>query len=100
MNADMVTQCLVAEELAAGDIAAAYFFRHYWRFARLVPGCPGRRELIVRGIAEDEKFVPASASTEPQAGRTTRCLLTPPVMGRCSAHGSTLVTGFSTATSS
>lgn len=35
INADMVTQCLVAEELAAGDIAAAYFFRHYWRFARL-----------------------------------------------------------------
>lgn len=69
INADMVTLCLVAEELAAGDIAAAYFFRHYWRFARLVPRLPAPvRERIVHGIAEDERFVPASASTEPQAG--------------------------------
>ncbi len=69
LNADMVTQCLVAEELAAGDIAAAYFFRHYWRFARLVPRLSRPvRDLIVRGIAEDERFVPASASTEPQSG--------------------------------
>ena len=69
IDADMVTQCLVAEELAAGDIAAAYFFRHYWRFARLVPRLPRPvRELIVRGISEDETFVPASATTEPQAG--------------------------------
>jgi alkylation response protein AidB-like acyl-CoA dehydrogenase len=68
-GADMVTQCLVAEELAAGDVSVAYFFRHYWRFARLVPRLPGPvRELVVRGIAEDERFVPASASTEPQAG--------------------------------
>lgn len=69
IDADMVTQCLVAEELAAGDIAAAYFFRHYWRFARLVPRLPRPvRELVVRGISEDETFVPASATTEPQAG--------------------------------
>jgi alkylation response protein AidB-like acyl-CoA dehydrogenase len=69
IDADMVTQCLVAEELAAGDIAAAYFFRHYWRFARLVPRLPRPvREMIVRGISEDETFVPASATTEPQAG--------------------------------
>jgi alkylation response protein AidB-like acyl-CoA dehydrogenase len=69
ISADMVTQCLVAEELAAGDIAVAYFFRHYWRFARLVPRLPAPvRELVVRGIADDERFVPASASTEPQAG--------------------------------
>lgn len=68
-GADMVTQCLVAEELAAGDVSVAYFFRHYWRFARLVPRMPARiRDLVVRGIAEDERFVPASASTEPDAG--------------------------------
>src|SRR6202044_4188347 len=40
IDADMVTQCLVAEGLAGGDIAAAYFFRHYWRFARMVTALP------------------------------------------------------------
>jgi acyl-CoA dehydrogenase len=68
-NADMVTQCLVAEELAAGDLSVAYFFRHYWRFARLVPRLPTPlRDMVVNGIAQDERFVPASASTEPEAG--------------------------------
>ncbi len=69
IGADMVTQCLVAEELAAGDVSVGYFFRHYWRFARLVPGMPAPiRDLVVQGIAGDERFVPASASTEPDAG--------------------------------
>jgi alkylation response protein AidB-like acyl-CoA dehydrogenase len=68
-DADMVTQCLVAEELAAGDISVGYFFRHYWRFARLVPKLPAAiRDRVVNGIASDERFVPASASTEPDAG--------------------------------
>jgi acyl-CoA dehydrogenase len=69
IDADMVTQCLVAEELAAGDVSVGYFFRHYWRFARLVRRMPAPiRDLVVRGIADDERFVPASASTEPNAG--------------------------------
>jgi alkylation response protein AidB-like acyl-CoA dehydrogenase len=69
IGADMVTQCLVAEELAAGDVSVGYFFRHYWRFARLVPRMPAPiRDMVVRGIASDERFVPASASTEPDAG--------------------------------
>ncbi|MGH8963603.1 MAG: acyl-CoA dehydrogenase family protein [Jatrophihabitantaceae bacterium] len=68
-GADMLTQCLVVEELAAGDISVGYFFRHYWRFARLIPRLPARiRETVVRGIADDERFVPASASTEENAG--------------------------------
>jgi alkylation response protein AidB-like acyl-CoA dehydrogenase len=68
-GADMVTLCLVAEELAAGDLSVAYFFRHYWRFARLIPKLPDRiRAMVVDGIRHDERFVPASASTEPAAG--------------------------------
>jgi alkylation response protein AidB-like acyl-CoA dehydrogenase len=68
-DADMVTQCLVVEELAAGDISVGYFFRHYWRFARLVARLPEAiRDLVVNGIAGDERFVPASASTESDAG--------------------------------
>lgn len=68
-NADMVTLCVVVEELAAGDISVGYFFRHYWRFARLVPRLPSPiRDMVVHGIAADERFVPASASTEPDAG--------------------------------
>lgn len=68
-GADMVLQALVATELAAGDVGAAYFFRHYWRFARLIPRLPlPVRELVVTGIASDDRFVPASASTEELAG--------------------------------
>jgi alkylation response protein AidB-like acyl-CoA dehydrogenase len=68
-DADMVTQCLIAEELAAGDLSVAYFFRHYWRFARLVPRLPAPvRAMVIDGIANDERFVPASASTEDAAG--------------------------------
>lgn len=68
-DADMVTLCLVAEELAAGDLSVAYFFRHYWRFARLIPRLPQAvRDMVVNGIRGDERFVPASASTEPLAG--------------------------------
>jgi alkylation response protein AidB-like acyl-CoA dehydrogenase len=68
-DADMVTQCLVVEELAAADLSVAYFFRHYWRFARMSPRLPAPiRDLVVHGIAHDERFVPASASTEPESG--------------------------------
>ncbi|MDT4894026.1 MAG: hypothetical protein QOE97_3061 [Pseudonocardiales bacterium] len=68
-DADMVTQCIVVEELAAGDLSVAYFVRHYWRFARLVPRLPSAiRDTVVNGIADDERFVPASASTEPASG--------------------------------
>lgn len=68
-GADMVLQALVAAELAAGDVGAAYFFRHYWRFARLIPRLPSRvRDLVVTGITTDDRFVPASASTEERAG--------------------------------
>lgn len=68
-GADMVLQALIATELAAGDVGAAYFFRHYWRFARLIPRLPAPvRDLVVTGITTDDRFVPASASTEEQAG--------------------------------
>lgn len=69
IDADMVTQALVVCELAAGDVSVGYFFRHYWRFARIIPRLPESiRQLVVDGIAHDEKFVPASASTEVDAG--------------------------------
>ncbi len=68
-GADMVVQALVTAELAAGDVGAAYFFRHYWRFARLIPRLPEPvRDLVVKGITSDNRFVPASASTEELAG--------------------------------
>ena len=69
IDADMVTQALVVAELAAGDVSVGYFFRHYWRFARLIPRLPDEiRAMVVDGISHDEKFVPASASTESAAG--------------------------------
>ncbi len=66
---DPVTLCLAAEELAAGDLGVCYFFRHYWRFARLIDRlAPRWRDWVLERIATDERFVPASAVTEPGAG--------------------------------
>ena len=68
-DADMVTLCLVAEELAAGDLGACYFFRHYWRFARVIPRLtPRLRDWLVERMHGDERFCPASAMTEEAAG--------------------------------
>jgi acyl-CoA dehydrogenase len=68
-GADAVTLCLVAEELAAGDLGVCYFFRHHWRFGRMLQRlAPRWREWILDRIANDDRFAPASAVTEPLAG--------------------------------
>lgn len=68
-GADAVTLCEVAEELAAGDVGVCYFFRHFWRFGRLIDRlAPRWREWILDRIANDDRFAPASAVTEPAAG--------------------------------
>lgn len=68
-GADAFTLCLVAEELAAGDLGACYFFRHFWRFGRLIDRLsPHWRERVLDGIANDDRYAPASAVTEPNAG--------------------------------
>src|SRR5262245_19956225 len=40
IGVDMTTLALVAEELAAGDLGVAYYFKHNWRFAGLFPRLP------------------------------------------------------------
>lgn len=68
-GADAVTLCLVAEELAAGDLGVCYFFRHFWRFGRLLQRlAPRWRERVLDGIANDPRYAPASGVTEPLAG--------------------------------
>jgi alkylation response protein AidB-like acyl-CoA dehydrogenase len=68
-GADAVTLCLVAEELAAGDLGVCYFFRHFWRFGRLLQRlAPRWRDWVLDRIANDDRFAPASAVTEPLAG--------------------------------
>ena len=68
-GADAVTLCLVAEELAAGDLGVCYFFRHFWRFGRLLERLTPRwRDWILDRLANDDRFAPASAVTEPLAG--------------------------------
>jgi acyl-CoA dehydrogenase len=68
-GADAVTLCRVAEELAAGDLGVCYFFRHFWRFGRLIDRlAPRWREWILDRIANDDRFAPASAVTELGAG--------------------------------
>ena len=68
-GADAVTLCLVAEELAAGDLGVCYFFRHFWRFGRLIDRlAPRWQAWVLDRIANDDRFAPASAVTEPAAG--------------------------------
>jgi len=68
-GADAVTLCLVAEELAAGDLGVCYFFRHFWRFGRLIDRlAPRWQEWVLDRIANDDRFAPASAVTESGAG--------------------------------
>ncbi|MBI2755314.1 MAG: acyl-CoA/acyl-ACP dehydrogenase [Chloroflexi bacterium] len=69
-GADHLTLALVAEELAIGDVSVCYYFRHYWRFARVIARglAPGPRAMILDRLLHDERFVPASAMTEPRAG--------------------------------
>jgi butyryl-CoA dehydrogenase len=68
-SADALTLCLVAEELAAGDLGVCYFFRHFWRFGRLLERlAPCWREWVLERLANDPRFAPASAVTEPLAG--------------------------------
>ncbi len=68
-GADAVTLCAVAEELAAGDLGVCYFFRHFWRFGRLIDRLTPRwRDWVLDRIANDDRFAPASAVTEPAAG--------------------------------
>jgi butyryl-CoA dehydrogenase len=68
-DADMTTLTLVAEELAVGDLGIAYYFKHNWRFARLLPRLPGRlRQEVLDRLRHDPRFLPASAMTERHAG--------------------------------
>jgi acyl-CoA dehydrogenase len=68
-SAGVHTLALVSEELAAGDLGVAYYFKHNWRFARQLARLPEQlRDRIVTSLREDPRFLPGSAMTEEHAG--------------------------------
>jgi alkylation response protein AidB-like acyl-CoA dehydrogenase len=69
IDADTTTLVLVAEELAAGDLGIAYYFKHNWRFAKLFPRLPGElAQWVLSELRHNPRFLPASATTEHAAG--------------------------------
>ena len=65
----------VVEELARGDVGVAYFFKHNWRFARLALRLPESiRDDVVARICTEARYLPASATTEPETGSDNHVL--------------------------
>ncbi len=72
----------VVEELAYGDLGAAYYFKHNWRFARLVPKLPvSLRRDVVERLRDDPWYLPASAMTEAGSGSDNHVLSEDPGVG-------------------
>ena len=69
IDADTATLVLVAEELVAGDLDIAYYFKHKWRFTKLVPRLPVElADWVLTELRDNARFLPASATTEREAG--------------------------------
>lgn len=81
-DADVATLAMVVEELAAGDLSIAYFFKHNWRFSRLVQRLPERlRGDIIRRICVEPEYLPATAVTEIGCGSDNHVLSDDPAVG-------------------
>lgn len=72
----------IVEELAFGDLGVAYYFKHNWRFARLIPRLPdGLRRRVVEQLRDDPWYLPASAMTEESSGSDNHVLSDDPAVG-------------------
>ncbi len=72
----------VVEALAFGDLGVAYYFKHNWRFARMIPRLPDHlRGEVARRIAEDPWYLAASAMTEEHSGSDNHVLSDDPDVG-------------------
>ncbi|MDA1001330.1 MAG: acyl-CoA dehydrogenase family protein [bacterium] len=68
-GADVLTLCLVGEELAAGDLGFAVNLDQTWKLSHILEKvAPGLRELWLRRLCEDPRFLVAIAMSEPGAG--------------------------------
>lgn len=67
--ADVLTLCLVGEELAAGDLGFAVNLDQTWKLSHILEKvAPGLRDHWLRRLCEDPRFLVAIAMTEPGAG--------------------------------
>jgi len=69
-GADVLTLCLVGEELAWGDLGVAVTFDQTWKISHFIErlASEGQRARFLPAFLEDHRFHLAIAMTEPSAG--------------------------------
>lgn len=69
-GADLVTMCIVGEELGYGDLGIASCFNQCWCFSRILSllTTESQQRRFLRPFVEDHRFLLAQAMTEPEAG--------------------------------
>ncbi|MFN8615581.1 MAG: acyl-CoA dehydrogenase family protein [Dehalococcoidia bacterium] len=69
-GADVLTTCIIGEELAAGDLGLAVIFDQTWKFIPLITtACsPGQRERYLPPFLADDRFLLALGLHEDGAG--------------------------------
>ena len=69
-EADILTLCLVGEELAVGDLGFAVIMDQCWKLAHLFSEAmtPEQQERFIPGFVEDAEATTAIALTEPGVG--------------------------------
>jgi alkylation response protein AidB-like acyl-CoA dehydrogenase len=69
-GADILTEALVMEEIAAGDCGFAMTLGHAWREGRLLANwtTPGQRDRFLPGFLSDPGYLTALAMTEEHSG--------------------------------
>ncbi len=73
---------LVVEELARGDLSVAYYFKHNWRFSRLIPRLPEPlRKDVAENLRSNPWYLAASAITEEESGTDNHLRSDDPAVG-------------------
>ena len=75
---DMLTICLLGEELAAADCGIAIIFDHCWRFGRLIStsGSERQQQKYIPMFRDDPDFWVGTTATEANRGGTANVLRT------------------------
>lgn len=70
LGADMITECLMLEELAWADGGFAMLIQHPWREGSILEGAttPEQRKRFFEPFMADETFMTSYAITEPHSG--------------------------------
>lgn len=75
---DMLTICVIGEELAAADAGIAIIFDHCWRFGRLIStsGSAHQKQTYIPRFRDDPDFWVGTTQTEANRGGTAGVLRT------------------------